>query len=112
MVRSAAELHHPPLLCLLVLLPALLATLVCRRATYRHLAAARRKAQVVTRVLVVGEPAAADEVAGHLAGRTDHPYVVVGIVAVGVGAVDSGSRLAGGWPGRPLRPPPTTPCRC
>lgn len=94
-VRSAAELHHPPLLCLLVLLPALLATLVCRRATYRHLAAARRKAQVVTRVLVVGEPSAADEVAGHLAGRTDHPYVVVGIVAVGVGAVDSGSRLAG-----------------
>ncbi|MCX4553693.1 sugar transferase [Streptomyces sp. NBC_01267] len=92
---GAPELHHGPLLCLAALLPALLFTLVCHKATYRHLAAARRKAQVVTRVLVVGEPAAADDVADHLAGRTDHPYVVVGIVAVGEGAINSGSRPAG-----------------
>ncbi|MEV8565082.1 sugar transferase [Streptomyces sp. NPDC051322] len=93
--RAAADLRHGPLLCLAALLPSLLLTLVCRKATYRHLASARRKAQVVTRVLVIGEPSAADDVAEHLAGRTDHPYIVVGIVALGAGEITSGSRLAG-----------------
>ncbi|WP_328535638.1 sugar transferase [Streptomyces sp. NBC_00344] len=94
-VRAAADLRHGPLLCLAALLPSLLLTLVCRKLTYRHLASARRKAQVVSRVLVVGEPSAADDVAEHLAGRTDHPYVVVGIIAIGGGEITSGSRLAG-----------------
>lgn len=97
-VRAAAELHNGPLLCLASLLPSLLLTLLCRKLTYRHLASARRKAEVVTRVLVVGEAPAADDVAGHLSGRTDHPYVVVGIIAVGTGEITSGSRLAGRMP--------------
>ncbi len=93
-LRAAAELHHPPLLCLLVLLPAPALTLFCRKATYHHLMAERREAQVVTRVLVLGEPAAAWDVAEHLAGRTDHPYVVVGVVAVGEGEVRTGAPVA------------------
>jgi exopolysaccharide biosynthesis polyprenyl glycosylphosphotransferase len=94
-LRAAANLRHGPLLCLTALLPSLLLTLARHKLTYHHLAAARRKAQVVTRVLVVGEPSAADDVAEHLAGRTDHPYIVVGIVATGAGEITSGSRLAG-----------------
>ena len=89
-VQVAAGLRLPPLRMLLALLPALLATLVCQKLVYRHLMATRRAAQAVVRVLVVGEPAAADAVAGHLASRTDHPYVVVGVAAVGEGALGSG----------------------
>nr|WP_237405273.1 exopolysaccharide biosynthesis polyprenyl glycosylphosphotransferase [Streptomyces sp. SN-593] len=63
-----------------------------RTATHRHLATARRSAHAVRRVLVVGEPSAADDVVGHLAARTDHAYVVVGAVPVG------GAKLACGAP--------------
>ncbi|MFF2650211.1 exopolysaccharide biosynthesis polyprenyl glycosylphosphotransferase [Streptomyces sp. NPDC058045] len=92
--RAAADLRHPPLLCLLALLPPLLVTLVCHKAVYRRLAADRREAQAVIRVLVVGGAAAADEMTGHLAARTDHPYVVVGVVAVGEGEPAGGVPLA------------------
>ncbi|WP_418960272.1 sugar transferase [Streptomyces tritici] len=93
-LRAAADLHHPPLLCLLALLPAPVVTLVARKLTWHHLVAARREAQVVTRVLVLGEPAAAGEVAEHLSSRTDHPYVVVGVVAIGEGQVRTGAPVA------------------
>lgn len=99
-LRAAADLHHPPLLCLAALLPAPVLTLACTKLTWHHLVAARREAQVVTRVLVLGEPRAADDVAEHLAGRTDHPYVVVGIVAIGDGPVRTGAPVAdrlGAW---------------
>ncbi|MEU2155832.1 sugar transferase [Streptomyces sp. NPDC019396] len=79
-------------LCLVALLPALLLTLLCRKAVHRHLAAERRSAQAVIKVLVVGEPTAADSVAAHLAARTDHPYVAVGAVPVGDGELGSGIR--------------------
>ncbi|TLQ47192.1 exopolysaccharide biosynthesis polyprenyl glycosylphosphotransferase [Streptomyces marianii] len=79
-------------LCLAALLPALLLTLVCRKAVHRHLAARRRGAQAVVKVLVVGEPTAADGVTAHLAARTDHPYVAVGAVPVGGGEFVSGIR--------------------
>ncbi|MGW4690333.1 sugar transferase [Streptomyces sp. NPDC004244] len=85
----------PRLAALGALLPALLITLACHKLTYRHLSAARREAQAVSRVLVIGEPAAADSVISHLAARTDHPYVVVGVVPVGGGSVDSGVPVAG-----------------
>ncbi|MGW2014625.1 sugar transferase [Streptomyces sp. NPDC001927] len=94
-MRAAADLHHPALLCLAVLLPAPVLTLVCSKLTWHHLVAARREAQVVTRVLVLGEPAAAGDVAEHLAGRTEHPYVVVGVVAIGEGPVRTGAPVAG-----------------
>ncbi|MEU2394678.1 sugar transferase [Streptomyces sp. NPDC007369] len=85
----------PRLAALGALLPALLITVACHKLTYRHLSAARREAQAVSRVLVIGEPAAADSVISHLAARTDHPYVVVGVVPVGSGPVDGGVPVAG-----------------
>jgi exopolysaccharide biosynthesis polyprenyl glycosylphosphotransferase len=68
-----------------------LLTAVCRKATYYHLIAARREAHAVRRVLVIGEPGAADHVVGHLAARTDHGYVVVGVVPVGSAKLECGA---------------------
>ncbi|MFZ3472957.1 sugar transferase [Streptomyces sp. 4.24] len=84
----------PRLSALGALLPALLVTVACHKLTYRHLSAARREAQAVSRVLVVGEPDSAESVIGHLAARTDHPYVVVGVVPVGPGELESGVPVA------------------
>ncbi|MFJ5550595.1 sugar transferase [Streptomyces sp. NPDC093225] len=88
--RAATGESSDPLTSLCALVPALLFTIACHKLTYRHLAAARREAQAVSRVLVIGEPEAAESVIGHLAGRTDHPYVVVGVVPVGTGRLTSG----------------------
>ncbi|MGW0364201.1 sugar transferase [Streptomyces sp. NPDC002990] len=84
----------PRLAALGALLPALLITVACHKLTYRHLSAARREAQAVSRVLVVGEPDAAEDLIARLAARTDHPYVVVGVVPVGVGSLVSGVPVA------------------
>ncbi|RSS84243.1 sugar transferase [Streptomyces sp. WAC06614] len=92
--RAATGESTPRLAALGALVPALLVTLAVRKLTYRHLSAARREAQAVSRVLVIGEPGAAEEVIGHLAARTDHPYVVVGVVPVGPGTLDSGVPVA------------------
>ncbi|MCB5177887.1 sugar transferase [Streptomyces antimicrobicus] len=104
--RAATGESTPRLAALGALLPALLITLAVRKLTYRHLSAARREAQAVSRVLVIGEPAAAEDVIAHLAARTDHPYVVVGVVPVGPGSLDSGvpvaARLDADGPGAPL----------
>ncbi|MEU9105402.1 sugar transferase [Streptomyces xanthophaeus] len=100
--RVVTEENTPRLSALGALLPALLITVACHKLTYRHLSAARREAQAVSRVLVVGEPDAAEDVIAHLAARTDHPYVVVGVVPVGDGSLVSGvpvaARLAGAMP--------------
>ncbi|OIJ88267.1 exopolysaccharide biosynthesis polyprenyl glycosylphosphotransferase [Streptomyces colonosanans] len=92
MGHAAAGVRLRAPLCLAALLPCLLLTLVCRKVMHRHLAAVRRGAQAVIKVLVVGEPTAADSVTAHLAARTDHPYVAVGAVPVGQGPFDSGIR--------------------
>ncbi|MEW2136136.1 sugar transferase [Streptomyces sp. NPDC005409] len=92
--RVVTEEDTPRLSALGALLPALLITVACHKLTYRHLSAARREAQAVSRVLVVGEPDAAEEVIAHLSGRTDHPYVVVGVVPVGGGSLVSGVPVA------------------
>ncbi|MFD9357176.1 sugar transferase [Streptomyces sp. NPDC060031] len=84
----------PRLSALGALLPALLITVACHKLTYRHLSAARREAHAVSRVLVIGEPDAAETVIAHLAARTDHPYVVVGVVPVGAGSMVSGVPVA------------------
>jgi exopolysaccharide biosynthesis polyprenyl glycosylphosphotransferase len=81
-------------LALAGLAPAPLATLAVRGLTHRHLTAARRFAQVVRRVLVIGEPGAADHVVGHLAARTEHAYVVVGVVPVGGARVECGAPVS------------------
>ncbi|MEV0844451.1 sugar transferase [Streptomyces sp. NPDC049954] len=104
-VHVAADLRHGQLVSLAALLPALVLTLTCRKLTYRHLAATRRAAQGVVRVLLLGEPPAVESVAGHLAGHTNHPYVVVGVVAIGEGPLDGGLRLAARLPEhRPTTP--------
>ncbi|MFD7783101.1 sugar transferase [Streptomyces nojiriensis] len=92
--RVVTEEATPRLSALGALLPALLITVACHKLTYRHLSAARREAQAVSRVLVVGEPDAAEDVIAHLAARTDHPYVVVGVVPVGAGPLASGVPVA------------------
>ncbi|MFJ3960181.1 sugar transferase [Streptomyces sp. NPDC090036] len=92
--RVVTEEATPRLSALGALLPALLITVAVHKLTYRHLSAARREAQAVSRVLVVGEPDAAEDVIAHLAARTDHPYVVVGVVPVGAGPLASGIPVA------------------
>ncbi|WP_424211701.1 sugar transferase [Streptomyces sp. BI20] len=93
--RAAIEESTPRLAALGALVPALLLTVALRKLTHRHLAAIRREAQSVSRVLVIGEPAATEHVVAHLAARTDHPYVVVGAVPVGAGGPASGVPVAG-----------------
>ncbi|MFG2191321.1 sugar transferase [Streptomyces sp. NPDC048639] len=88
--RVAVGESSEPALALLALSATLPATVACRKATHRHLTALRREAQAVHRVLVIGEPGAADDVVEHLAARTDHAYVVVGVVPVGEGLLTSG----------------------
>lgn len=82
-----------------------LLTMAIRTATHRHLIAARRSAQAVHRVLVIGEPSTADHVVGHLAARTEHAYVVVGVVPVGSAKLECGApvtaRLTSVDPRRP-----------
>ncbi|MFE4633360.1 sugar transferase [Streptomyces sp. NPDC056773] len=97
--------NTPRLSALGALVPALLITVACHKLTYRHLSAARREAQAVSRVLVVGEPAAAESVIGHLAARTDHPYVVVGVVPVGPAGLDSGVPVAARLGSEPSKSP-------
>ncbi|HEY5835888.1 sugar transferase [Streptomyces sp.] len=70
-------------------------TLAGRVVTHRHLISARRSAQAVRRVLVIGEPGTVDDVVGHLAARTEHAYVVVGVVPVGGAEPACGAPVAG-----------------
>ncbi|MGW0393595.1 sugar transferase [Streptomyces sp. NPDC003042] len=93
-VRVLTGESTPRLAALGALLPALFITVACHKLTYRHLTAARREAHAVSRVLVVGEPDTAEGVIAHLAARTDHPYVVVGVVPVGAGELTSGTPVA------------------
>ncbi|KUO14969.1 glycosyl transferase [Streptomyces dysideae] len=90
--HTAAGVRLSAPLCLAALVPALVLTLTCRKVVHRHLAAVRRSAQAVIKVLAVGEPTAVDGVTEHLAARTDHPYVTVGAVSVGGGPFASGIR--------------------
>jgi exopolysaccharide biosynthesis polyprenyl glycosylphosphotransferase len=91
LLREASE----PTLALLALAPGPVVTGACRLLTYRHLRSARRAAQAVRRVVVIGEPSAADLVVEHLATRTDHEYVVVGTVSVGPAGRHCGSPVVG-----------------
>jgi exopolysaccharide biosynthesis polyprenyl glycosylphosphotransferase len=72
-----------PFVVMAALTPALVLAVFARRVVHAHLARARRAAQAVLRVLVVGEARALPVVMGRLDSRTDHPYAVVGTVAVG-----------------------------
>ncbi|MFF7332457.1 exopolysaccharide biosynthesis polyprenyl glycosylphosphotransferase [Streptomyces sp. NPDC008150] len=76
-------------------LPALLLTATATPVVRLHLNRQRRQARSVRRALVVGESAAVDQVVGRLASRTDHPYVVVGVVPVGLQSPQAGVPLLG-----------------
>ncbi len=89
-LRTVAGIGSPPAAEFVALCPALLVTVVCRKAVHRHLMAVRRRARALRRVLVIGEAATVDAVVGQLAERTDHGYVVVGACVVGEGGVLSG----------------------
>ena len=91
-----------PALALVALAAAPLLTLAGRKGTHHHLIAARKAAQSVRRVLVIGEPSTADHVVGHLAARTEHAYVVVGVVPVGNAKLQCGAPV-------PARLGPVTP---
>jgi exopolysaccharide biosynthesis polyprenyl glycosylphosphotransferase len=103
--RVALGESSEPVLALFALSFAPLTTVVCRKGTHRHLTALRREAQSVHRVLVIGEPGAADDVVEHLAARTDHAYVVIGVVPVGDAPLTSGlpvlTRLGSAPPATP-----------
>jgi exopolysaccharide biosynthesis polyprenyl glycosylphosphotransferase len=83
-----------PVLALAALLPGLVVATACRKLIYRHLTNARRAGHAVRRVLVIAEPSAADHVVGQLAARTDHQYVVVGVIPVGLANLECGAPVA------------------
>ncbi|WNI15284.1 sugar transferase [Actinacidiphila sp. ITFR-21] len=91
MVRTACGEIVAPLLAVAGVASGPLLTMVASNLTQRHLISERRSAQAVRRVLVIGEPSTADHVVGHLAGRTDHAYVVVGVVPVGNARLECGA---------------------
>ncbi|WP_327293381.1 sugar transferase [Streptomyces sp. NBC_01198] len=90
-LRTAFGQVMDPSLALAGVAGAPLLTTACRKVTYHRLIAARREAHAVRRVLVIGEPGAADHVVGHLAARTEHAYVVVGVVPVGSAKLECGA---------------------
>ncbi|GAB2631852.1 hypothetical protein GCM10027168_73850 [Streptomyces capparidis] len=94
-----------PAEALLILLPSPLVTVVYRKAVNRHLVASRRDAQAVRRVLLVGEARAVDEVVAHLARRTDHAFVVVGLCTLGSGRPECGAPVWAELPERPGHAP-------
>jgi len=93
-LRTAFGEIARPVLALVALAAAPLVTLAGRKGTHHHLIAARKAARSVSRVLVIGEPSTADHVVGHLAARTEHAYVVVGVVPVGNARLQCGVPVA------------------
>ncbi|SCE47978.1 exopolysaccharide biosynthesis polyprenyl glycosylphosphotransferase [Streptomyces sp. DvalAA-14] len=91
MLRTACGEIVRPVVALAGVAVAPLLTMAASNLSQRHLISARRYAQAVRRVLVIGEPSTADHVVGHLAGRTDHAYVVVGVVPVGNAKLECGA---------------------
>ncbi|MFF3330101.1 sugar transferase [Streptomyces sp. NPDC002888] len=83
-----------PTVALTALMPGLALTAAVAPLTRLHLNRQRREARAVRRALVIGEPAAVDHVVGRLASRTDHPYVVVGVVPVGFQTLGCGMPVA------------------
>ncbi|MBL1066644.1 sugar transferase [Streptomyces sp. 7-21] len=100
-LRAATGDDTPLGTALLALAPAAVITGAASAAIHHHLTRQRHHARAVRRVLVVGEPGAADAVSARLAARTDHAYVVVGAVPVGEGQLTSGVVEPGRLPGPP-----------
>ncbi|MFG2772744.1 sugar transferase [Streptomyces sp. NPDC048350] len=82
-MRAVAGEDVPLVSGLAGLLVCLALTAVCQFLTHRHLVAQRRAGRAVRRALVIGEAAALHDLLRHLARRTDHEFVVVGVCPVG-----------------------------
>jgi exopolysaccharide biosynthesis polyprenyl glycosylphosphotransferase len=82
-VRAATGEDSPFLLALTALLPSAPTSAVVHTLIRRHLIARRRDGRAVHRALVIGEADAVDGLVGHLARRTEHEFVVVGVCPVG-----------------------------
>ncbi|MDQ0762568.1 sugar transferase [Streptomyces canus] len=82
-VRAATGEDSPFLLALTALMPSAPASVVAHTLIRRHLIARRRDGRAVHRALVIGAADAVDDLVGHLARRTEHEFVVVGVCPVG-----------------------------
>ncbi|MFE3323390.1 sugar transferase [Streptomyces sp. NPDC059176] len=71
------------------LVPCAVMGTVCQSLIHGHLRALRREGRAVRRAVVIGEASAVDGLAGHLARRTDHEFVVVGMCPIGEEGPDS-----------------------
>lgn len=82
-VRAATGEESPFLLALAALVPCAPASAAVHTLIHRHLLVRRRTGQAVRRALVIGEAVAVDGLVSHLARRTDHELVVVGVCPIG-----------------------------
>ncbi|MFJ3304682.1 sugar transferase [Streptomyces sp. NPDC086549] len=82
-VRAATGEESPFLVALTALVPCAPTSAVVHKLIHRHLLARRRDGRAVRRALVIGEADAVDALVSHLAKRTDHELVVVGVCPVG-----------------------------
>ncbi|MGW5341645.1 sugar transferase [Streptomyces sp. NPDC004050] len=82
-VRAATGEESPFLFALAALVPCAPTSAVVHTLIHRHLIARRRDGRAVRRALVIGEANAVDGLVSHLAKRTDHELVVVGVCPVG-----------------------------
>lgn len=82
-VRAVTGEESPFLLALAALVPCAPTSAAVRNLIHRHLVARRRDGRAVRRALVIGEANAVDGLVSHLAKRTDHEFVVVGVCPIG-----------------------------
>lgn len=82
-VRAATGEESPFLLALAALVPCAPTSAVVQTLIHRHLVTRRRDGRTVRRALVIGEANAVDGLVSHLAKRTDHEFVVVGVCPIG-----------------------------
>ncbi|MFD8708216.1 sugar transferase [Kitasatospora sp. NPDC059648] len=82
-VRAATGEDSPFLLALAVLVPCVPTSAVVHTLIRRHLIVRRRDGRAVHRALVIGEADSVDCLVDHLARRTEHEFVVVGVCPIG-----------------------------
>ncbi|MGI5508665.1 sugar transferase [Streptomyces sp. CA-106131] len=82
-VRAATGEESPFLVALTALVPCAPTSALVHTLIRRHLVTRRRAGRAVRRALVIGEPNAVDSLVSHLAKRTDHEFVIVGVCPIG-----------------------------
>jgi exopolysaccharide biosynthesis polyprenyl glycosylphosphotransferase len=82
-VRAATGEESPFLFALAALVPCAPTSAAVHTLIHRHLMGRRRGGRAVRRALVIGEANAVEGPMSHLAKRTDHEFVVVGVCPIG-----------------------------